>query len=149
MTKNVQAWLEVAQARPSKQNVELYLDLIREEFTELMDAHADGNLAKMVDGAIDLKWVLDGYLAMLEVNIERAEEEVAKSNFSKFEDDKVIAEGSAQGYNGALGIPAYVQEVEHEEKTLYIVRRSSDNKILKPATFVEPDWNWLTPPEWM
>lgn len=148
MTSKVKEWLEIANVQPSKENTELYMKLIIEEFEELREANMLGDFAGMIDGCIDLKWVIDGLLHCLQVDIDKAEQEVARSNFSKFEDDKAIATGSAIGYTHS-GTEAYVDEVGHDGETVYLVRRLSDNKILKPATYVAPDWGFLIPPEWL
>lgn len=148
MAHKVKEWLKIANVQPTKENAELYMKLVKEEFEELCEAHVLGDFTGMVDGAIDLKWVIDGLLHCLQVDIDKAEQEVARSNFSKFEDDRAIAAGSAIGYMNS-GTEAYVDEVEHDGKTVYLVRRLSDNKILKPATYVAPDWGFLIPPEWL
>lgn len=143
----VKKWTGIAEVEPGSQNARLYIKLIEEEFQELMEAWKDTNFTEIVDGAIDLKWVLDGLMLMLQVDIEKAEETVATSNFSKFTDDEAIAKGSVKGYMNS-GTPAYYDRVAHEGKTLYIVRRSSDDKILKPSTYRKPDWSFLIPPKW-
>lgn len=143
----VKKWTDIANVKPGKKNARLYAELVEEEFYELIDAWKDKEFEGIVDGAVDLLWVTEGLLIMLGVDVDKAKEAVAKSNFSKFTDNEAVAKGSVIGYN-ASGTPAYCDTVEHEGKTLYIVRRKSDNKILKPATYEAPDWGFLIPPEW-
>lgn len=147
MNKEVKKWLEMANVKPSDEMIKLYHDLIDEEYTETREAIDDRNYAEIVDGCIDLMWVLTGLLEMMEVDVETAMEEVTISNFSKFTRSKKIAELSAKRYTDDKLVPAYVDELEDDKGKYYIVRRQSDDKILKPATWVKPDWSWLNPPE--
>lgn len=147
MNKEVKKWLEMAKVQPSKEMIKLYCSLIDEEYKEIEVAAKDHNYAEIVDGAIDLMWVTIGLLEMMEVDVERAMDEVTASNFSKFTRARKIAELSAERYTNERFVPAYVDELEDDAGKYYIVRRKSDNKILKPATWTKPDWSWLNPPE--
>lgn len=147
MKEKVKQWMEIARVQPSKEYVDLYMKLIEEEFNELKKAHEDNNYTEMVDACIDLLWVTIGELTSMQVDISRAEEEVTRSNFSKYVRIKASALGAQELYKNK-GIETYVDEVEHDGEKYYIVRRSVDNKILKPASYSPPDWNWLTPPDY-
>lgn len=147
MKEKVKQWMKIARVQPSKEYVDLYMKLIEEEFNELKKAHEDNNYAEMVDACIDLLWVTIGELVSMQVDISRAEEEVTRSNFSKYVRIKASALGAQELYK-SKGIETYIDEVEHDGEKYYIVRRSADNKILKPASYSPPDWSWLTPPDY-
>ncbi len=147
MKEQVRKWMEIAQVKLSKESVSLYMKLIEEEFNELKQAYEDGNYAEMADACIDLPWVIYGQLISMQVDIDRAQDEVTKSNFSKFVRIKASAVGAQELY-AQKGIETYVDEVEYEGEKYYIVRRSLDNKILKPASYSPPDWKWLIPPDY-
>lgn len=152
MTTAVERWLEKMNVSPGRDTIDLYLRLVAEEFAELQAAAKDNNYVAMVDACIDLKWVTDGLLLMMDVDIEHAESEVSFSNFTKF-CSREVAQQSATRYTNERFVPARVCEVQDEDTVAintesYYIVRESDNKVLKPLTFVEPDWSWLTPPDY-
>lgn len=73
----------------NREEVQLYLKLIREELNELDEALADQDLVKTLDAAVDLQVVLDGFF--LQSGMERyrtaAFLEVYRSNMSKLGED--------------------------------------------------------------
>lgn len=147
MKEQVFKWNDIAQVPQSREMVDLYAALIEEEFLEFKEAYTDNNYADMVDACIDLLVVIYGELRAMQVDVERAEEEVMESNFSKFARIRATAVAGKQFYY-RKGVEAYIDEVKYKGDIFYILRRSLDNKILKPAVYTEPDWSWLTPPKY-
>jgi predicted HAD superfamily Cof-like phosphohydrolase len=64
---------------------DLYMKLIQEEYTELMDAEAVSDDAEICDACFDLMWVLVGYMKSRGWDCEEIWDEGAKSNLSKID----------------------------------------------------------------
>lgn len=62
---------------------ELYVDLIVEEFKELMAAYGNRDMVEIADGCADLKWVIEGLEHTLKIPQQEVWDEVARSNLSK------------------------------------------------------------------
>ena len=89
---------------------DLYMKLIQEEYTELMDAEAVSDDAEICDACFDLMWVIVGYMKSRGWDCENIRDEGAKSNLSKID--------SATGK----------------------VKKREDGKILKPEGWKPPDF---------
>ena len=89
---------------------DLYMKLIQEEYTELMDAEAVSDDAEICDACFDLMWVIIGYMKSRGWDCEDIWDEGAKSNLSKI--DKVTMR----------------------------VKKREDGKILKPEGWKPPDF---------
>jgi predicted HAD superfamily Cof-like phosphohydrolase len=89
---------------------DLYMKLIQEEYTELMDAEAVSDDAEICDACFDLMWVIVGYMKSRGWDCENIWDEGAKSNLSKID--------SATGK----------------------VKKREDGKILKPESWKPPDF---------
>ena len=89
---------------------DLYMKLIQEEYTELMDAEAVSDDAEICDACFDLMWVIIGYMKSRGWNCEEIWDEGAQSNLSKID--------SATGK----------------------VKKREDGKILKPEGWKPPDF---------
>lgn len=63
--------------------VEYRVGLLKEEFKETIDAHAEGDAEKVVDGHIDLIVIAVGNLSMMGVDVHTAFDEVMKANMAK------------------------------------------------------------------
>jgi predicted HAD superfamily Cof-like phosphohydrolase len=62
---------------------ELYVDLVIEEFRELMTAYANRDMVEIADACADLKWVIEGLEHTLNIPQQEVWNEVARSNLSK------------------------------------------------------------------
>lgn len=62
---------------------ELYVNLIVEEFRELMQAFGDRDKVEIADACADLKWVIEGLEHTLNIPQQKVWDEVARSNLSK------------------------------------------------------------------
>jgi predicted HAD superfamily Cof-like phosphohydrolase len=89
---------------------DLYMKLIQEEYTELMDAEAVSDDAEICDACFDLMWVIVGYMKSRGWDCENIWDEGAQSNLSKID--------SATGK----------------------VKKREDGKILKPEGWKPPDF---------
>lgn len=70
---------------------ELYMDLIIEEFRELVTAYGSRNRVEIADATADLKWVLEGLEHTLQIPQQEVWDEVARSNLDKIsEGGKVL-----------------------------------------------------------
>lgn len=98
---------------PSSRNSlsDLYMKLIEEEYTELMEAEACGVDAEIADACFDLIWVLVGYMHSRGWDCNAIWEEGSASNLSKI-----------------------------DKKTGAVIRRS-DGKILKPEGWMPPNFS--------
>jgi predicted HAD superfamily Cof-like phosphohydrolase len=61
----------------------LYIDLIIEEFKELMQAFGNRDMVEIADACADLKWVIEGLEHTLKIPQQAVWDEVARSNLAK------------------------------------------------------------------
>lgn len=95
--------------QPSPENYKMYLDLIAEEFDELLTAVEENDKVEQLDALIDILVVTMGAIRAAGWDGEGAWEEVMKTNFAKIDPD-----------TGK-------------------VRKREDGKVLKPEGWVAPD----------
>ncbi|NDB84313.1 MAG: hypothetical protein EB127_16645 [Alphaproteobacteria bacterium] len=69
---------------------ELYTELVKEEYSELMDAVESKNIVETADACADLIWVVEGLMYSLGIDPQTVWDEVAKSNASKTIDGKLV-----------------------------------------------------------
>ena len=62
---------------------ELYMELITEEFQELIEAFLAKDMVEIADACADLKWVIEGLEHTLNIPQQEVWNEVARSNLSK------------------------------------------------------------------
>jgi len=62
---------------------ELYVDLIVEEFRELVTAYGNRDRVEIADACADLKWVIEGLEITLNLPQQEIWDEVARSNLAK------------------------------------------------------------------
>ncbi len=89
---------------------DLYMNLIKEEFKELMEAAAVSDDTEICDACFDLMWVIVGYMKSRGWDCEEIWDEGAKSNLSKID-------------------PVTLK-----------VKKREDGKILKPEGWKPPDF---------
>lgn len=89
---------------------DLYFNLIKEEYRELMDANLEQNDTEICDACFDLMWVIAGYMKSRGWDCENIWDEGAKSNLSKI-----------------------------DKATGKVIKRE-DGKILKPEGWKPPDF---------
>lgn len=69
---------------------QLYADLVKEEYSELMEAVENKNIVETADACADLIWVVEGLMYSLGIDPQTVWDEVTKSNHSKTIDGKLI-----------------------------------------------------------
>ena len=69
---------------------DLYMDLVAEEFNELHQAVIKKDIIETADACADLIWVVEGLMYSLGIDPQTVWDEVAKSNFSKTVDGKLV-----------------------------------------------------------
>ena len=65
----------------------LYMNLIIEEYKELMVAFGNRDMVEIADACADLKWVIEGLEHTLKIPQQEVWDEVARSNLAKISDD--------------------------------------------------------------
>ena len=74
----------------SQDQANLYMELIREEFEELKDGHANKDIVEVADACGDLIWVILGLCNTVGINIHPVWHEITASNLSKTVNGNVI-----------------------------------------------------------
>jgi len=69
---------------------QLYMNLITEEYEELLEAFANKDIVEVADAVCDIIWVLSGLASTLGIPIEACWNEVRASNNSKVVDGRMI-----------------------------------------------------------
>jgi len=111
MYLDVLTFIKACDQNPNSENIELYYNLIKEEFEEFRVAHREKDEVEILDACMDMIWVILGFCHMKGYNVNGAWDEVCKTNLSKI-----------------------------DANTGKVVRRS-DGKILKPEGWKEPDFS--------
>lgn len=106
---------DIKQFMSQNSQVELYMNLIREEFEELLEGHTNKDVVEVADACGDLIWVILGLCNSLGININPVWHEITASNMSKTVDGKVIRREDGKilkpdtyfppNINRALGLP--------------------------------------------
>jgi hypothetical protein len=106
---------------PSEKEIELRVDLIEEEFTELKEAIKNNDIVEVADALTDILYVVYGAALTWGIDINECFDEVHYSNMSKLGDDgKPIYNNNGKVMKG----PNYVKpDLE------YIIRKQKSNKL--------------------
>ena len=79
-----------ADPKENDDQVQLYMDLITEEYIETLTAYNNGDVVELADGLADMVWVIMGMASSLDIDFDDVWEEVYRSNMSKFVDGVAI-----------------------------------------------------------
>ena len=85
MYNDVVKFIEACDQERNEKNVLLYYDLIKEEYTEFLEAVIAEDNVKQLDACMDMIWVILGYCHMKGWNVHGAWNEVATSNLWKID----------------------------------------------------------------
>jgi len=85
MYNDVVKFIEACDQELNEKNVLLYYDLIKEEYTEFLEAVIAEDNVKQLDACMDMIWVILGYCHMKGWNVHGAWNEVATSNLWKID----------------------------------------------------------------
>lgn len=141
--QDVSQWLKTAGVpqNGSREQYNLGLSLIEEELEELTEAWEKDDKVGQTDAVVDLLWVVLNYSHFFNLDSEEYAKRVSKSNWSKFCSTIEQARDTVAAY--ALGthpskpgakISCYVDHAGE----FFIVKRISDNKVMKSLNFQEP-----------
>lgn len=141
--ETVFSWLRTSGKTPNEADRVLSIDLIEEEYEELLENDSNNNRQGILDDCIDLFWVIGNLLyfeGFTQEEIENHIEKVRAQNWSKFDKTEEDANKTVEMYgNGThpnkLGsiIKTYWDKVGE----YYIIKKVGDNKILKSHTYKE------------
>jgi NTP pyrophosphatase (non-canonical NTP hydrolase) len=141
---------------PSKEEIKLAIDLIDEEYGELRNAIESGypehhkdqtpeniikdniSINEVADAIGDLYYVVTQMANIFGLNPDELISKVYESNMSKLCKSQIEADRSIQAYKDK-DIEAYYVKLS---ENLYIIKRLSDNKVLKSINFFEPKWEY-------
>lgn len=153
-TPEVKRWNEIMHNAPADNDEGTLAKILRqsafvvEEAKEIQDGAIAGDVQEMLDGHLDTRFVNDQigvYLESLGINLEKAWKEVCRSNNSKFSTNFGIMAESAERYI-ENGTDVYVEiSSGTPPNAVYILKRRSDGKIMKPLCFIEPDLRKFIP----
>tara|TARA_R110000765_G_scaffold14403_2_gene42236 strand:- start:1502 stop:1894 length:393 start_codon:yes stop_codon:yes gene_type:complete len=73
--------------------INLYMDLITEEYEELKEAYEQQDVVEVADALADMVWVIMGMASTLGMDFNDIWEEVKRSNMSKFTNNIIIRDG--------------------------------------------------------
>ena len=122
---------------PHKDRCALRVSLIQEELNELEQAIENNSIVGIADALVDICYVLNG--AVLEFGLQHDWKdlwnEVQRSNMSKTCNTEDEAKATVQKYIEEREVEAYYKREENG----YIVRRTSDDKILKSINYSPAD----------
>jgi phosphoribosyl-ATP pyrophosphohydrolase len=113
--------------------VKLQAKLVLEEAQEMYDAAQNQDLVEVIDGQADV-WYLNEYMQdLLEgagVDVIGAHDSVCWNNDQKYTRDRALAfeSGIKHSFDG---VKSYLEEVYCLGEVYYVVKRDSDNKVLK------------------
>lgn len=144
--------------RPTDHRIKLSNDLIREEYKEFTDeifiaGNVDVGVIKksfpienLADHLGDLLWVTVRAMLTYGINPTVAIRKIYESNMSKLCKTSAEAQLTVDCYADGTHPNKMGVEIEtyYEPKDdYYLVKRSSDGKVLKSINFIEPDWSDL------
>lgn len=118
-----------------------------EEAKEIQDGAEKSCILETLDGYLDTHFTnsqIGVYLESLGIDLEGAWREVCASNDTKFSDDLGMMMDSVHSYK-LKGV--VVEVVESPTPGVYVLKRLTDGKIMKPTCFREPDLTPFIPSE--
>jgi hypothetical protein len=127
------------------QKIKLYLNLLKEEVQEGLDAFEAENITEILDAAIDVAVVNEGLMSILAVagaDIDKASYLTAKNNLSKYplvaQSSGTIVEDTIAMYS-EKGIQVDSNTIGEGEEARYVFKNKDTGKILKPYGFEAND----------
>jgi predicted HAD superfamily Cof-like phosphohydrolase len=114
MPLDVLMFQQACDQKPCIENASLYHNLIVEEYSEFIHARRDNDEVEQLDACMDMIWVILGFCHMKGYDVQKAWDEVLRSNMAKV-----------------------------DPTTGKVIRRA-DGKILKPEGWKPPDLSKFT-----
>ena len=121
---------------PTRKRISLCISLIQEEMGEILEAYNNLDKFEVIDGLADLQYVVNGLINAFGADelMEEAFQLVHESNMSKFCKTEEEATSTIEDYK-KKGIDTHAVL----NGDLFVVRRNSDNKILKNINYKPVD----------
>lgn len=121
---------------PTRKRISLCISLIQEEMGEILEAYNNLDKVEVIDGLADLQYVVNGLINAFGADelMEEALQLVHESNMSKFCKTEEEATATIEDYK-KKGIDTHAVL----NGDLFVVRRNSDNKILKNINYKPVD----------
>lgn len=118
----------------------LAYELIKEEVAEYLVGVHNGSLREAAEELSDLLFVVYGAFYRMGLDANVCLEQVIRSNFSKFCASEEEAKAEVERFNTENGedFARYDQIGE-----VFVLRRNSDDKVLKPSTYTPKDFSAL------
>jgi predicted HAD superfamily Cof-like phosphohydrolase len=133
---------------PSKERVELSERLIKEESKEFSDAISRDSvdLEEVCDSLGDTLWVVIRAFQEFGIDPDKVIREVYRSNMSKICQTEEEAEKSCELYASGEHPNKKGEEIDCfyekiENSSYFVVKRKSDEKVMKSYKFEEPDFS--------
>lgn len=130
-----------------KQDVRNALNRISEELTETFDAVDEGNWTKVLDGTVDQLVVVYGLLHKLNQNgflTLEAQLQTSGNNLTKMTITREVAEASVEEY-AKQGIECSIVDASMPEQSIFVIKRKSDDKVMKPIGYVANELSKFVP----
>lgn len=128
-------------------NVSLDVKLIEEEVRELLNAVQQDDYQQICDGIGDALWVISQLGMKYGFNINDINRAVFQSNMSKLCRSIEEAEATVIAYRDGAHPDKIGQFIdtyyEQTSEDTWVVKRYSDNKVLKSINFRSPDFNFM------
>lgn len=121
---------------PDPHTLEFRTNFIKEELQELVEAVANNDLVGVADALGDIQYVLDGFFLNCGMHEKKDEilQAIHDSNMSKVCANQADAIKTIDWLE-EQGVKAHFKKVgEH-----YIIKRTSDGKVMKPSGYKTPD----------
>jgi hypothetical protein len=124
-----------------------YVNITKEEIDELYAGIKKDDLTQICDDLFDSLWCITQLAMMHGININDLTRAGYISNMSKFCKTRQEALDTVIAYElgthpNKMGIA--IETVFEQVGELYVVRRKSDNKVMKSINFKEPDFSAIT-----
>lgn len=118
----------------------LAYELIKEEVAEYLVGVHNGSLREAAEELSDLLFVVYGAFYRMGLDANACLDRVVRSNFSKFctSEEEAKSEVDRINLESGEGYARYDQVGE-----IFVLRRESDDKVLKPSTYLPKDFSAL------
>jgi NTP pyrophosphatase (non-canonical NTP hydrolase) len=134
---------------PSEDKKDLCAKLLNEEVAETLSAIQKNDLKEVVDGVGDVFFVLVQVCEEYGIDLGDAVKAVYISNMTKFCITEAEAESTIEAYfdgthhskPGEKIITYRKEQTTTEGKTIWVIHRASDGKVLKSLSYKEPDFS--------
>lgn len=118
--------------------------LIKEEVDELLTAMENNDFTEICDGYFDVLWVVTQAAMLNGIKLEDLLYAGFNSNMSKFCKTRQEAVDTVIAYELGKHPNKMGEQIDtrfEQVGDLYVVRRTSDNKVMKSINFKEPDFS--------